>query len=79
MEKKQEEEHHDRVRVDSARTALLIERQQARLNKQLRRHLDSANVQLAQKQKEQSVALGELNVFSQFIQADNKLSTQFVS
>ncbi|XP_070687580.1 RIB43A-like with coiled-coils protein 2 [Pempheris klunzingeri] len=54
LEKKQEEEQHDRVRLDSARTALLIERQQARLNKQLRRHLDSTNVRLAETSKQQA-------------------------
>uniref|UniRef100_A0A669B6U4 RIB43A domain with coiled-coils 2 n=1 Tax=Oreochromis niloticus TaxID=8128 RepID=A0A669B6U4_ORENI len=43
LEKKQEEEWHDRVRLNSARTTLLIERQQARMNRQLRRDLDSAN------------------------------------
>ncbi|XP_051237541.1 RIB43A-like with coiled-coils protein 2 [Dicentrarchus labrax] len=53
LEKKQEEQQHDHVRLDSARTALLIERQQARLNKQLRRHLDSTNVALAQTHKQQ--------------------------
>ncbi|XP_076589998.1 RIB43A-like with coiled-coils protein 2 [Chaetodon auriga] len=53
LEKKQEEEQDGRVRMASARTALLIERQQARLNKQLRRHLDSINIQLAQTHKQQ--------------------------
>lgn len=51
MERKQEEERYDRLRMDSARTALLMERQQARLDKQLRRNLDSINVQLAQTHK----------------------------
>uniref|UniRef100_UPI0037E75499 RIB43A-like with coiled-coils protein 2 n=1 Tax=Semicossyphus pulcher TaxID=241346 RepID=UPI0037E75499 len=53
MQKKQEEEQHDRVRLDSARAALLTERKQARLNKQLRQHLDSTNVQLAETHKKQ--------------------------
>lgn len=52
LEKKQEEEWHDRVRLNSTRTALLIERQQARLNRQLRRDLDSANAQLAEAHKQ---------------------------
>ena len=43
------------MRLDSARTALLIERQQARLNKQLRRHLDGTNIKLAESQRQQSV------------------------
>uniref|UniRef100_A0A3Q3X815 RIB43A domain with coiled-coils 2 n=1 Tax=Mola mola TaxID=94237 RepID=A0A3Q3X815_MOLML len=34
------EERYNRFRLDSARTLLLMERQQARLDKQLRRHLD---------------------------------------
>ncbi|KAK2841966.1 hypothetical protein Q5P01_012166 [Channa striata] len=54
MEQKQEEELYDRMRLDSARTALLIERQQARLDKQLRRNLDSTNVQLAEIHKQQN-------------------------
>ncbi|XP_039471726.1 RIB43A-like with coiled-coils protein 2 [Oreochromis aureus] len=53
LEKKQEEEWHDRVRLNSARTTLLIERQQARMNRQLRRDLDSANAQLAETHKQQ--------------------------
>ncbi|KAM4552988.1 RIB43A-like with coiled-coils protein 2 [Fundulus diaphanus] len=48
LEKKREEEHCHRLQLDSARKALLMDRQQARLEKQLRRHLDSVNVQLAQ-------------------------------
>lgn len=52
-EKKKEEEQYDRIRVDSARTALLIERQQARLNKQLRRNLDNTNATLAHTHKQQ--------------------------
>ncbi|KAG7214940.1 hypothetical protein INR49_005215, partial [Caranx melampygus] len=53
LEKKQEEELLDHVRLTSARTALLFERQQAKLKKQLRRHLDSINVKLAETQKQQ--------------------------
>lgn len=52
LERKQEEERYDRLRLDSARAALLMERQQARLNKQLRRNLDSVNVQLARAHKQ---------------------------
>uniref|UniRef100_A0A672GMB6 RIB43A domain with coiled-coils 2 n=1 Tax=Salarias fasciatus TaxID=181472 RepID=A0A672GMB6_SALFA len=62
-ERKQEEDHLDRVRLLSARTALLAERQQARLDKQLRRRLDSTNAQLARTHKQQSVTLP---FFSQF-------------
>ncbi|XP_068595105.1 LOW QUALITY PROTEIN: RIB43A-like with coiled-coils protein 2 [Brachionichthys hirsutus] len=70
LETKQEEARLDRVRLDSARTALLLERQQARLNKQLRQHLDSANAKLAQTQKEQKpdIERGSINesFFSKF-------------
>uniref|UniRef100_A0A3Q2CEF2 RIB43A domain with coiled-coils 2 n=1 Tax=Cyprinodon variegatus TaxID=28743 RepID=A0A3Q2CEF2_CYPVA len=55
-EKKREEDFYNNIRLDSARKALLMEWQQARMNKQLRRHLDSFNVQLAQTQKQRSVA-----------------------
>ncbi|KAM4733446.1 RIB43A-like with coiled-coils protein 2 [Anableps anableps] len=51
LEKKQEMERYDRILLDSARNALLIERQQRRQSKQLRRDLDSINAQLAQTQK----------------------------
>lgn len=62
LEKKQEEERHDRVRLNSARATLLIERQQARMNRQLRRDLDSANAQLAETHKQQLVTF-EQNCF----------------
>uniref|UniRef100_H3C256 RIB43A domain with coiled-coils 2 n=1 Tax=Tetraodon nigroviridis TaxID=99883 RepID=H3C256_TETNG len=55
VEVRREEERHDRLRLDSARAALLLERQQARLSQQLRRRLDRTNVQLAQEQRQQSV------------------------
>ncbi|KAM6936892.1 RIB43A-like with coiled-coils protein 2 [Xenentodon cancila] len=68
--KRQEEEHYHRICLDSARTALLMERQQARLNKQLRQRLDSTNVQLAQAHKQQKPdierGLIEDRFFSQF-------------
>ncbi|XP_037306458.2 RIB43A-like with coiled-coils protein 2 [Pungitius pungitius] len=50
---KRDEEQHDRVRLHSGRTALLLERQQAKVNKQLRRQLDSTNVQLAEIHRQQ--------------------------
>ncbi|XP_029290043.1 RIB43A-like with coiled-coils protein 2 [Cottoperca gobio] len=53
LEKKREEEQHDRVRLASARTALLLERQQARLNKQLRQHLDTTNAKLSETHTQQ--------------------------
>lgn len=62
--------YYDRVRVDSARAAILIERQQAKLNKQLRKHLDGTNLKLAERRKElkPDIARGAINesFFSQF-------------
>uniref|UniRef100_A0A3B4XZ71 RIB43A-like with coiled-coils protein 2 n=1 Tax=Seriola lalandi dorsalis TaxID=1841481 RepID=A0A3B4XZ71_SERLL len=63
LEKKQEEMLHDHVRLASARTALLIERQQAKLNKQMRRHLDSTNIKLAETHKQGCI---DDNFFSKF-------------
>lgn len=54
MEARQEEERQDRARLDSAGTALLMERQQARLSKQLRRNLDRTNAQLGQEQRQRA-------------------------
>ncbi|XP_029952585.1 RIB43A-like with coiled-coils protein 2 [Salarias fasciatus] len=69
-ERKQEEDHLDRVRLLSARTALLAERQQARLDKQLRRRLDSTNAQLARTHKQQKPDIEKGSIdesfFSQF-------------
>ncbi|KAK5867780.1 hypothetical protein PBY51_012243 [Eleginops maclovinus] len=70
LEKKRDEEQRDRVRLDSARTALLLERQQARLDKQRRQRVDSANVMLAQthKQQEPDIERGSIDdsFFSKF-------------
>ncbi|XP_073327327.1 RIB43A-like with coiled-coils protein 2 [Pagrus major] len=74
VDKKQKEEQLDRFRVDSARTALLIERQQARLNKQLRRHLDSTNVQLAQIQKDQKPDIERGHIDNSFFSKFNTCS-----
>ncbi|XP_036833910.1 RIB43A-like with coiled-coils protein 2 isoform X2 [Oncorhynchus mykiss] len=52
-EQQKEALHHDRFCVTSARTALLLERRQARINKQLRRTLNSANAQLSEAHREQ--------------------------
>ncbi|XP_032435927.1 RIB43A-like with coiled-coils protein 2 [Xiphophorus hellerii] len=48
MERKQREENQNQLLLDSARSALLLERLQEKQNKQLRKHLDSVNAQLAQ-------------------------------
>lgn len=64
------EQYYDRVRVDSARTATLIERQKAKLNKQMRKQLDSTNLQLAEtrKQLKPDISRGTINesFFTQF-------------
>lgn len=57
LETQQEKERHDQAQVDLGRAALLLERQQARMNKKLRQQLDNTNAQLAQTRKEQSVLL----------------------
>ncbi|XP_035012539.2 RIB43A-like with coiled-coils protein 2 [Hippoglossus stenolepis] len=57
LENKREEEQHDRVRLASARSALLLERKQVKLSKQMRRHVESSNFQLAEIQRQQSVTL----------------------
>ncbi|XP_036373700.1 RIB43A-like with coiled-coils protein 2 [Megalops cyprinoides] len=51
--RQQQELLDDRVRVESARTALLLERQQARISRQLRRAQDNTNAQLAEAQSAQ--------------------------
>lgn len=53
LERQREKERADLDQINLGRTALLLERQQARMNKTLRQQLDSTNVQLAQIQKEQ--------------------------
>ncbi|XP_054893289.1 RIB43A-like with coiled-coils protein 2 [Poeciliopsis prolifica] len=47
MERKQREEDQDRLLLDSARSAMMLERLQEKQNKQLRKHMDSVNAQLA--------------------------------
>ncbi|XP_016399696.1 RIB43A-like with coiled-coils protein 2 [Sinocyclocheilus rhinocerous] len=46
QQEKELQEHHERM--TSARAALLLERQHARINKELRRAMDNTNAQLAQ-------------------------------
>lgn len=48
MEQWQKDVQEHQERMTSARAALLLERQQARVNKELRRAMDNANSQLAQ-------------------------------
>ncbi|KAM3609969.1 uncharacterized protein V6R79_023290 [Siganus canaliculatus] len=74
LEKKQEEEQYDRVRVESARTALLMERQQKKLDKQLRQQLDSANLELAQTRKERRPDIERGNIDEGFFSKFNTSS-----
>lgn len=48
MEQREKERKEYNLRMASARAALLLERQQERANKELRRALDNTNAQLAQ-------------------------------
>lgn len=52
---KELQEHHELM--TSARAALLLERRQARFNKELRRALDNTNAQLAQAHDAQWVTM----------------------
>ncbi|XP_060932467.1 RIB43A-like with coiled-coils protein 2 [Limanda limanda] len=53
LENKREEEQHDRVRVASARSALLFERKQAKLSRQMSRQVESSNMELAELQRQE--------------------------
>ncbi|KAK9517009.1 hypothetical protein VZT92_024907 [Zoarces viviparus] len=74
LEKKQNEEQHDRVRLDSARTALLMERQQAKLNKQLRQQVDSTNFELAETHKRQKLDMKRGSIDDSFFSKFNTCS-----
>ncbi|XP_060782730.1 RIB43A-like with coiled-coils protein 2 [Neoarius graeffei] len=71
LKQRYEQLKEDRLHMASARTALLQERQQARINKELRRAVDETNKELAQVQHEQRKKEVYTNVpdesyFSQF-------------
>ncbi|XP_053487401.1 RIB43A-like with coiled-coils protein 2 isoform X2 [Ictalurus furcatus] len=71
MEQRKEQLQEDRLLMASARAALLQERQQARMNKELRRAVDETNLQLAQAQhaqrkKEVYTSIPDESFFSQF-------------
>ncbi|XP_068459998.1 RIB43A-like with coiled-coils protein 2 [Clinocottus analis] len=69
LERKRDEEQHDRIRLESSRAALLIERQQAKLNKQLRQQMDSTNVQMAETHEKPNIqreCLDDDSFFSKF-------------
>ena len=55
-EKQLEEEQQERLRLGSVRSAVLLERQQSRTNRMQRQELDHTNAQLAEAQRQQSVA-----------------------
>ncbi|XP_030642902.1 RIB43A-like with coiled-coils protein 2 [Chanos chanos] len=59
LAQKQEELEQDRVRVESARAVLLLERKQARINKEMRQAMDNANAKLAQEQQARKKYLEE--------------------
>ncbi|XP_061677853.1 RIB43A-like with coiled-coils protein 2 [Syngnathoides biaculeatus] len=70
LEEKREEMRHSTSRLDRARTAVLLERQQARRRKQLRRHMDTTNKDLAtsQAQRKDDIERGHIDesFFAQF-------------
>ncbi|XP_040894772.1 RIB43A-like with coiled-coils protein 2 [Toxotes jaculatrix] len=74
LEKKREEELHELVRLNSARTALLLERQQAKLNKQLRRQLDSTNIKLAETHKQRNLDIERGHIDDSFFSKFNTCS-----
>ncbi|KAJ8002869.1 hypothetical protein DPEC_G00163440 [Dallia pectoralis] len=72
-ERQQEECQQEALRVASARAAILLERQEARINKQLRRTLDNTNAQLTEARQQQKKHLEKVytnipdeQYFSQF-------------
>ncbi|CAL1595404.1 unnamed protein product [Knipowitschia caucasica] len=69
-----EKRRYDRVRTDSARTAELIERQQAKLNKEMRKHLDSSNLVLAQSRKQLKPDLSKGAISESFFSQFNTCS-----
>ncbi|XP_060932464.1 RIB43A-like with coiled-coils protein 2 [Limanda limanda] len=57
LDNKREDMQHDRVRLASARSALLIERKQVKLSKEIRRNQESSNFQQAELQRQQKLDL----------------------
>ncbi|XP_033940681.1 RIB43A-like with coiled-coils protein 2 [Pseudochaenichthys georgianus] len=74
LEKKRDEEQHAHMRMDSARTALLLERQQARLDRQERQHVDRANVLMAQTHKQQKPDIERGSIDDSFFSKFNTCS-----
>ncbi|XP_053283571.1 RIB43A-like with coiled-coils protein 2 [Pleuronectes platessa] len=74
LENKREEEQHDRVRLASARSALLLERKQVKLSKQMKRDQESTNFQLAELQRQQKLDLERGSVHESFFSKFNTCS-----
>ncbi|XP_061772645.1 RIB43A-like with coiled-coils protein 2 [Nerophis ophidion] len=74
LEKKKEELRHDGVRLDTARSAELMERQQARSRKQQRRHVDVTNQHLAASQKHREVGIKRGHIDESFFSKFNTSS-----
>ncbi|XP_034444104.1 RIB43A-like with coiled-coils protein 2 [Hippoglossus hippoglossus] len=74
LENKREEELHDRVRLASARSALLLERKQVKLGKQMRRHQESTNFQLAEIQRQQKPDMERGSIHESFFSNFNTCS-----
>ncbi|XP_062245646.1 RIB43A-like with coiled-coils protein 2 [Platichthys flesus] len=74
LENKREEEQHDCVRLASARSALLLERKQVKLSKQMRRDQESSNFQLAELHRQQKLDLERGSVHESFFSKFNTCS-----
>ncbi|XP_055011632.1 RIB43A-like with coiled-coils protein 2 [Boleophthalmus pectinirostris] len=74
LSEENEQRYYDSIRIDSARTATLIERQQAKLNKQMRKHLDSTNHMLAETRKQIKPAISKGAVTESFFTQFNTCS-----
>ncbi|XP_060932463.1 RIB43A-like with coiled-coils protein 2 [Limanda limanda] len=74
LENKREEEQHDRVRLASARSALLLERKQAKMSRQMRQHEENSNFQLAELQRQQKLDLERGSIHESFFSKFNTCS-----
>nr|XP_057942513.1 RIB43A-like with coiled-coils protein 2 [Doryrhamphus excisus] len=74
MEKKKDQMRHDGVRLDSARIAELMARQEVRHKQQLRRHLDATNKHLAACTQHREVGVGRGHIDESFFSKFNTSS-----
>ncbi|KAM9854299.1 RIB43A-like with coiled-coils protein 2 [Aulostomus maculatus] len=74
LERRKQQEHFHHMTSASARTVLLKERQEERLRKQLRRQLDSANIQLAESRKQRQPDLERGRIDDSFFSKFNTCS-----